>query len=277
MKNNTKGIIYVLTAAIVFSLGGLLIKLINLSALAIASGRCIFSSLVFLIYFLVTKRKLVINKTTILGCALGLLNMLCYIVSNKLTTAANAIILEYTSSIFIIVFELIFFNKKPKRLDIIASLIVLFGIVLVFVDGIQTSGVIGIIVALIGGMIYGLVLMANSFEGGDSLSSMFMAHVLCAFIFMPKFIGEIANNFGSFSYLLILGVVQAGMGYLCISIGTKYCKPLTASLIASIEPILNPILVAIFASETMNPLGIVGASIVIITIIIYNYLSTKTN
>ena len=275
MSKQNKGILCVLLAATAFSLGGLLIKLIPYSSFSIASGRCIFSSLVFALYFIINKRRLVINKTTLFGALFGLLNMLAYIVSNKLTTAANAIILEYTSSIFIIIFEFILFNRKPTKLDIICSSFIFIGIVLVFIDGINTNGLLGIIIALVGGGIYAIVLMANSFEGSDPVSSMFMAHIACAVLFLPFLLKETDFSARTLTYLSILGIVQAGCGYLLLTIGTTLCKPLTVSLLASIEPILNPILVAVFYGEHMNPIAIVGATIVLGSNIVYNILQSR--
>ena len=275
MKKSNIGTMYILIAAVVFSLGGLLIKLIPFSPLALASGRCIFSSLVIGLYFYVTKKKIKINKTTIFGALLVILNMLTYIVSNKLTTAANAIVLEYTSSIFIIIFEFLIFKKKPSNFDAIITLIVFIGIAIVFIDGINTDGILGIIIALMGGAIYGLIFLINSFDGGDSTSSVLIGHILCAIINLPFLLQESEFTVTTLTSIAVFGIVQTGFGYLFLSLGTKYCKPLTASLVASIEPILNPIIVAIFYHEYMSPLAIVGATIVIGSVIVYNIFSAS--
>lgn len=275
MKKDNRGVIIILIAAIAFSLGGLLVKLIPYSSFAIASGRCVFSSMIIAAYFIVTKRKLVINKTTIMGGIFVMISMLTYIVSNKLTTAANAIVLEYTSSIFIIIFSYLFFRRIPNKKDIIATAIVFIGIILVFIEGVQTGSLLGISVALLGGVVYAMVLMSNAFRGGDSTSSMLIGHILNAVIFSPFLIKEAEIASISFVYLIIFGVIQTGLGFLLLSIGTRHCEPLTASLVASIEPVLDPILVAIFHHEIITPLAFVGITIVIVTIIVYNALSVR--
>lgn len=275
MKNINRGTLYVLIAALVFSLGGLLVKLIPYSSLTIVSGRCIFSSIIIGLYFIVTKRKLVINKTTLIGGLFVMGSMCTYVVSNKLTTAANAIVLEYTSSIFIIIFSFLIFKRKPNKNEITATLLVMFGIILVFVDGIKTDNILGILIALLGGVLYSLILMSNAFRGGDSTSSVLIGHILNALIFLPFVIKEVEIVSISFVYLVIFGVIQTGLGFLMLSLGTKYCEPLTASLVASIEPVLNPILVAVFYHESISRLSFVGISIVIVTIIVYNVLSVK--
>ena len=264
-----------LISAIAFSLGGLLVKLIPWQPLAISSGRCIFSSLVIGIFLYCTKYKLQINKTTIKGAVFVSLMMLTYIYGNKLTTAANTVILEYSAPIFIVIFNYLLFKKKPNKEDIIVIIAVSVGIIIVFADGIKYGSTIGNIIALISGVFYALSMMLNSFDGGDSLTSVFLGHISIAIIGLPFIFQE--TDFSSKTLLLVgsLGVFQAGLGYALLAIATKYCNPLTATIVASVEPILNPILVSMFYNETMSFNSILGASIVIVSIVAYNLLQER--
>lgn len=275
MSKNNKGALIMLTSAIAFSLGGLLVKLIPWQPLSISSGRCVFSSIVIGLYIYFSKHKLKINKTTITGAIFVALMMLAYIYSNKLTTAANAIILEYSAPIFIIFFNYFIFKKRPTKLDILVTILVLIGIVIVFEDGVKYGSTIGNIVAIISGIFYALSMMLNSFDGGDSLSSVFLAHLSIALLGLFSISQEVDFSIKTLSLVMCLGIFQAGLGYACMAIGTKYCNPLTAIIVASIEPILNPILVSIFYRETMTFNSILGAAIVIITIVAYNIIQEK--
>lgn len=270
MKNDTRGIIYALISATAFSLGGLLIKLMPWSALSIVSGRSIFSSLFIAGYFLVNKQKLIVNRTTIIGAILVVLNMVTYVLANKLTTAANTIILEYTAPIYIILYNLVILKQKPTRLKIFTVLFVLVGIVLVMASGIGMGNMLGNTIAAINGLIYGLTMLNNTFKGGDSVSSTLMGHIISFFVGLPSLTGE--SNFSCDVLLLVvlLGVVQAGLGYLMLALSVKYTDPLTTSLISYIEPILNPILVLLFYKETVSPLSILGIIIVMVSVLIYN-------
>ena len=275
MENNRKGTLLILFSAISFSLGGLLVKLIPWQALSISSGRCIFSSIVIGLFIYFSKYKLVINKTTIIGSIFVSLMMFAYVYSNKLTTAANAIILEYTAPIFIVIFNFIFFKKKPTKADIFVIIAVIVGIVIVFIDGLKYGSLLGNIVALISGVFYALSMMLNSFEGGDSLTSVFLGHCLIAIAGIPFIFQE--TDFSSNTLILVtcLGIFQAGLGYALMALGTKYCNPLNAIIVASVEPILNPILVSIFYKETVTLNSILGAVIVIMAIVIYNVIQVK--
>jgi len=226
-------------------------------------------------YLLITKHRLVINKTTVIGAIFVVLMMLCYVVSNKLTSAANAIVLEYTAPILVIIFETLFFKKKPDKLSIVICLFVVAGIAIVVLDGAEKGSFLGDLVALHSGLFYALTMMLNDFENSDSLSSVFMGHLITAFmtIFCLKNVTGITSQ--TMLLIAILGIFQAGLGYTLLTLGLKKCEPLTGSLMACIEPVLNPILVAVFYGEYMNIKQIIGCVIVIGSIVAYNIYTSK--
>ena len=106
--------LYVLLGAIAFSLGGLFVKLMPWSAMSVSGGRCIFSSLVIYLYIKLSGHKLKFNKTVFLGAVFVSAMLVCYVTSMKYTIAANAIVLEYTAPIFIVLFKLCFSARNPR-------------------------------------------------------------------------------------------------------------------------------------------------------------------
>ena len=274
-SRSNSGSILVLLGATAFSLGGLLIKLIPLDPFSINASRCIFSSLVIGSYLYFSKHKLVINKTTIIGALFVMLMMMTYVVSNKLTSAANAIVLEYTAPILVIFFEMVLFKKRPDQFSILISGLVLMGIGIVVLDGADKGNLLGDMIALLSGVFYALTMMLNEFENSDSLSSVFLGHLFTAFLTVFC-IGNLKGLSGQDFFLIAaLGSLQAGLGYTLLTIGLKRCEPLTGSLVACIEPVLNPILVALFYGEYMNTRQIAGCIIVISAIIIYNVYTIR--
>ena len=274
-QRNNQGSILVLLGATAFSLGGLLIKLIPLDPFTINALRCVFSSMVIGGYLILSKHKLVINRTTIIGAFFVMSMMMGYVVSNKLTSAANAIVLEYTAPIIVIIFEALFFKKKPDRIAIIICLLVFAGIAIVVLDGAAKGNFIGDMVALSSGVFYALTMMLNDFENSDSLSSVFLGHLFTAFmsVFCLNSLSDISMK--TLSLIAALGIFQAGLGYTLLTLGLKKCEPLTGSLMACIEPVLNPILVALFYGEYMSIRQMIGCIIVISSIIIYNIYTSK--
>ena len=268
----TKGIIYVLIAAVLFSIGGLCIKMVPWSPLAINGARNLLSSMMIGIYLKMTKHKIVINPAVIFGavCMTGVTTL--YTIANKLTTAANTIVLQFTAPVFVIFFMWIFFKERPKKLDIAASVVVFIGIIFFFIDGLSSGNMLGDVLAVISGVAYAGVFMMNSFEKSDSLSSIFLGQALSALIGIWFVFGETDFGVTAIGGILALGIFQVGLAYIFMSKGLEEVPAVTASLTTAIEPILNPVLVAIFYHEMITPLSFVGAVIVIIAIVGYNVI-----
>ena len=270
-----RGLLYVLLGAIAFSLGGLFVKLMPWSAMPVSGGRCIFSSIVIYLYIRFSGHKLRFNKTVLLGAVFVSAMLVCYVTSMKYTTAANAIVLEYTAPIFIILFEALIFKKKPKKIDLIVSLLVFAGILIVVSEGLGKGNLKGDLIALLSGVFYAFTIMLNDFEDGDPLSSVFLGHFMTIFIGLPSIVSESDFSLPTLLLLAALGIFQAGAGYSLLTAGLRLCEPLADSLVASIEPVLNPILVAIFYKEYVSARTMLGAFIIIASIAFYNILSLK--
>ena len=263
-------LVMMLGASICFSTGGLFMKLIPWNPLAINGARNLIACVVIGIYLIVIKHKLVINPTVLIGalCMAGVTTG--YAVANKLTTAGNTIILQYTAPIWIMIMVYFFFGKKPSTAGAVSILIVLAGILCFFFEGMSTGRWLGDAIALLSGVFYAGVFMLNSFEKGDALSSVFLGQLLCGIVLSPLVLKETDFSAPVLWSVFFLGAVQVGLAYIFFTYGTKYIDPLTASIINAIEPILNPLLVAVFYGETLGPLSFIGAAIVLFGILYYN-------
>ena len=275
MNKENRGLFYVLLGAIAFSLGGLFVKLIPWAPVSTNAGRCIFSSLIIFLYIRFSGHRIIINRTVILGAIFVAAMVLCYVASMKMTSAANAIVLEYTAPVLIVLFEAVLFHKKPEKLDLTVCFIVFFGIVLVVSGASASSSLLGDGIALLSGVFYALTIMLNDFEGGDSLSSVLLGHMMTVIIGLPFILKETDFSMNTLLLVAALGIFQAGAGYTLLTVGLRHCDALSGSLVASIEPVLNPILVAVFYGEYVSWRAIIGAVIVISTICIYNVIRTK--
>ncbi len=264
-----------LMCALFFSLGGTLVKLVPWSGMSVSSGRAIIATVMLILYMKLRKQKFVFNKAVLIGgCAIGFSSIL-YVVSNKLTTAANAILIQYTAPVFIIFYLWMFFREKPKKIDIAATVIISVGEICFFIDSLSVGGMTGNLLALLGGAIYAVVFMMKRFDGADTLSSVLVGFVICSIAGLPWLLSETEFTPVSIGGILAIGVVQYGLGYICMAEGLRGTPPLTASLISMVEPIINPIIAAVVLHEMLTPVALVGAAIVIVSVILYNIAQEK--
>lgn len=272
-----KGALFVFLSAVFFSIGGLFMKLIPWNGLAINSARNVFSVLVLAASFRIRRHKLVINRTVLIGALAIVGTNILYSLANKLTTAGNTIILQFTAPIWVMVFSSLLLKKKPGRLDLIAAAFVFAGVICFFVDSLSSGHLTGDLLALLSGIFYAGVFMMNAREDSDSLSSVLIGMVLNVLTGLPFLIREQPFSAGMdvWTPVLVLGIFQLGLAYVFLTEGLAITPPVTASLISGIEPVLNPLLVAVFYGEMLTPLSLVGAAIVFLSVIGYNLIRLK--
>ena len=274
MKRN--GTIYVVLAALLFSIGGLCIKMIPWGAMAINSGRNLIAVPVLALYIKLPGHRLRMNRAVLFGAVCMCAVTTLFTMANKLTIAANTIILQFTAPIFAMIMTWVLLHRKPLRRDVITCAIVLIGIVFFFIDGIGAGNQLGNLLALLSGVAYAGVFMMNSFEQSDSLSSILYGQILSAVIGIGFVFRETDFSASVLVWMAALGFLQLALAYIFMAKGLETVGAVTASLTAAIEPVLNPILVAVFYHEKVSGLALVGAVIVLGTVLIYNMHQAKT-
>ena len=274
-KNSLRGTIYVLLSAILFSLGGLLIKSVPWSSVSIQGTRSIFSSVVIGGYMLLTGRKLVFNKSVFFGAICNMAMAFTFVMATKMTTAANAIVLQFTEPIFVILLMWLLYKKKPAKDAIVTCLLVFGGILCFFFESLSSGGMAGNLLAIFSGFAYALVFLMKKFPGADFESSILISNVMSILIGIPFFVKETNHSATVWGCIVLLGTLQCGLSYVFLSKGLDHVSPVTASLTSTIEPILNPILVAACYEEEIGVLAIIGAILVVGSATIYNLREAK--
>ena len=275
MTASQRGTLFVAISAARYSIGGLCIKVIPWNGMSINGGRTAIALVVIGAYLLWTKHPLRLNRWVALGALSVFGTNALFSLANKLTTAANAIVLQFTVPIFVMLFSALFFRKKPQKLDLAACAVVLGGILFFFLDSLEMGGGLGNFLALLSGVSYAGVFLMNDMPDSDAISSVFWGDVLSAVTGLPFLAHETEFTATAVFSLVILGAFQVGVAYVLLCIGLKTTPPVTASLISGIEPVLNPILVAIFYKEAIGAYAMVGAAIVIGGVVAYNVLKLK--
>ena len=260
MSAKQRGVLCVFAAAVLYSIGGLCIKVIPWNGMSINGARTAVALVVIGLYLWAIRHKPRMNRWVLLG-ALAVCG-----------TAAYAIGLQFTAAIFVMVFTAIFFRRRPGKLDLVTCAAVLGGILFFFVDSLSAGGMVGNVLALISGISYAGVFMMNDMPEGDAISSVFWGDVFSAVVGLPFVAMETDFSATAVVSVLILGVFQVALAYILLTIGLKTTPPVTASLVSGIEPVLNPILVAVFYHEMIGPTALVGAVIVVGSVVAYNVI-----
>jgi drug/metabolite transporter (DMT)-like permease len=271
-SDRSRSIILLVITAILWSLGGVLIKSIKWNAVAIAGMRSVIAAIVLLI--VIKKPKLTWSFAQIGGALAYSGTVILFVLANKTTTAANAILLQYTAPIYVALFGTWFLKEKTKLFDWIIIFIVLGGMALFFLDHLNTNGVLGNIIAASSGVCFGFFAIFMRMQKEESpIESVLLGNILTAIIAVPFMFSSAPSTDGIIT-LLIMGVVQLGIPYILYSKAIKHVTALEAILIPVIEPILNPMWVFLLLGEVPGPWAILGGAIVISAVTLRCVLAT---
>lgn len=268
------GIMQMVLCAMLWSIGGVFIKAVDMNPFVIAGGRSLFAALAVVVYMAVTKQKFILSRDTLVSGGLLSMVFICFVAANKYTTAANAIVLQYTAPVFVLIFSLVFLHKKPHVFDVAAVLLTLVGVVVFFIGSLEAGGMLGNALGVLAGMFFGGMFVAvGHTKGEEKMSGILLGHVFCAAIGLP-FLAFTENTVDAkgVACLVLLGVAQLGIPYILYALATNRCSAISCVVVSAIEPVLNPILVAIFNKEIPSPLSIASGIFLIAVITLYSVL-----
>ena len=260
---HSKAVGQLLIAALCWSLAGLLFKYVEWPALAVAGGRGIIAALFLTV---VCGRRLHFTWTPVqLGAALAYAACtVLFTLANKMTTAANAILLQFTAPIWVALFGAWLLGEKTRRIDWLTIAAVLGGLSLFFYEGLQLDNISGQLVALASGVAFAaMTILMRKQKDSSPLESIILGNVIGFLIGLPALFTAPAMPTSGWIALGLLGIVQLGVAYLLYSKALRHVTALEAVLIPVFEPILNPIWVMIFVGEKPGPLALLGGLIVV--------------
>jgi drug/metabolite transporter (DMT)-like permease len=267
-------VLLLILTAIFWSLGGVLIKSIDWNPLAVSGGRSAIAVIVLGTCFPALWRK--ISWRTLPGALAYMATVTMFVFATKLTTAANAIFLQYTAPIYIALFGPWLLQERATKLDWILISLGLGGILLFFFDQLNLKGTLGIVLALGSGLAYAFLAIALRRERNRSPEAVVLLGNLLTVIIAAPAMFPVENLDRNFPWLLALGIVQLTIPYLTYSAAIRHVRALDAAIISFIEPILNPIWVLIVAHERPSVWALVGGAIVLSTSLIRSIIASRT-
>ena len=268
MSEERKGALNMVAASICWSFGGLCIKAIPWGSMSIIGLRAALAAVVFAIYTKSVKIRLTPGNLLSAFCLSA--TTILFVFANKLTTAAAAILLQFIAPVFIVLLEFIFYKKRPRVGELLAVFATICGMVLFFVGKIEGGGTLGNILAIASGLSFAGVFVSNKRPDTNSGQSMLLGFLINSLIGLPFAFFQATPELVPWLAVIFLGVVQVGLAYVFFSIGIKRTPALLACLITALEPVLNPIWVAVVTKEIPGPFAIAGGGVIILTVVIYN-------
>ncbi len=266
--NEKKGTLLVVLAAISWSVAGVLGKYTTWTPFATAGMRALVAAIAMAISRGGVKVKLTRgNLLGAFGCAA---TSIIFVFANKLTTAANAIVLQYAMPAVVILLCWIFFHQKPSRRDAVTCVCVLTGVIFCSLDELSAEGMLGNLLAISTAFTFALVFFCSRLPDANATDYNFLGLVLAA----PALLSVIGNEACTFTLSNMLALTGMGLGlaggYILISKGMKIVSPLSAAITANLEPVLNPMWVFIFLGEAPGIMAVIGAVIVLTTVTLYS-------
>jgi len=238
--------------------------------MAIVGLRAALAALVFIIFRRSVKIKF--TKGNILAALCLSLTTILFVFANKLTTAAAAILLQFTSPIFIILMHLIFYKIKPKLREAVVVSLTICGMLLFFAGKLDGGSFLGNLLAIGSGVFFAGVCVCNKMDDTEPEQAIFLGFLINTVVGVPFAFFSATPDLVAWGSVVALGLVQVGLAYVFFSIGIKRTPALLACLIAALEPVLNPLWVALATNEIPGPLSIAGGAVIILTIVGYNVL-----
>ncbi|HBW36892.1 MAG TPA: EamA family transporter [Desulfosporosinus sp.] len=263
-KERPRALLLLAVTATLWSLGGLLIKSVDTNPLAIAGSR---SAIAVVLFLLVLKKPKLTWSYAQIGAALAYAaTSILFVTATKTTTAANAVLLQFTAPIYVALFSAWLLKEKTKLLDWITIFLVMGGMVLFFLDNLSTKSILGNGIAAASGVSFALfIIFMRMQKDGSPLESVLLGNIITAAIGLP-FLTQAVPDTSGWVYLMILGIVQLGIPYILFSKAIKHVTALEAILIPVIEPLLNPVWVFLLLGEAPGLLAMLGGFIVLLAV-----------
>ncbi|REJ77752.1 MAG: EamA/RhaT family transporter [Acidobacteria bacterium] len=273
----------VVFAVLLWSTGGLFIKFTSLDAVSVNFGRALFAAITVAVY---TFRKgLGLNWFTIISSVLYATTLSAFVYANKNTTAANAIFLQYTAPIYILIFAPLILKEQFRPKDLITVILCLAGMSLFFLEPDPANALApdpfsGNIAGLVSGLCFGLYFVTlrhpRSLEQNPAVS-VFYGNVIIVLVMIPLLVlspPEVsAIDLSSVAYL---GIFQIGVAYILFTNGlARGVRSLDASIIGFIEPLLNPVWVLLFLGERPSSWALLGGTVILSGVLLHTLLMQR--
>jgi drug/metabolite transporter, DME family len=277
-----KGLVLISLTAFLWSSSGLFIKILTLDAFQILFYRSSIAAITIFVVSMIRSKKLVFEKDLISNlCAISFaLILILFVTSNKLTTAANAIFLQFTAPLYLLFLEPIFLKTKFNKKNLITVTICIVGMILFFFGKLEVGNIFGNIIAILSGVSFAFFSLFLKWkkqlhQTPNTLNNVIVGNILVALFCIPFVYNKLALTSTETMILIYMGVIQIGISYIIFNEGIKYVSATESMIIAMLEAIFNPIWVFLGVGEKPSIYAIFGAVIILFAILFHNFVLKK--
>ena len=261
-SNIARGRLLILSAALLWSLAGVFIKFLDVPPLTIVFYRSLFACLIFTPF--VRRADWQISGSILLSVLTYSAAISAFVSANKLTTAANAIVLQYTAPIFVFLFARVVLREKITRPNGLALSAGMAGVGVISLDSAGEPEMAGVLLALLSGLLFAAYMI--NLRRTHEVSAVYLTWInnaVCALLLLLVVQSQLALTWHQLGILAVMGALQLGLPYFLFSKGLQRVSLQEASLIALIEPVLNPIWVALTIGEIPSGATLNGGAMIL--------------
>ncbi|MBS1553170.1 MAG: EamA family transporter [Bacteroidetes bacterium] len=273
-----RGLIFISFAALMWSSGGLFIKVLTLDAFQISFYRSLIAVITIVVITLGRKKSLKFEPDAVsVLCSISYAFILIlFVIATKLTTAANAIFLQFTAPIYLLVLEPVFLKTKFEKKNLIALFFCFAGMTLFFFGKLDMSNIQGNLFAIGSGISFALFSLFLKWKkqihkSDNTIIYIVAGNFLVCLFCIPVIYDRLAIELNQLVILLFMGIFQIGISYIIFNEGIKYISATESMIIAMLEAVLNPIWVFIGIGEIPTKFSIAGSVIILLAIIWRNF------
>ncbi len=263
-----------LTAAALFSTGGTAIKFCAFEPVQVASFRCAFAAVAIALFVPETRRGFTWRLVPV--AAAYAMQSLLFATSNKLTTAANAIFLQSTSPLYVLLLAPWLLNEKIRPRDVVFLAALASGLVMFFLGteparATATDPTLGNLLAVASGLGWALTVLGLRWLGrtdgagaSTALQAMLVGNVLACSISLPWALPVPEGTAQDWAAIVFLGVVQIGLAYFCLSRAARSVPAMGLALLLLLEPVMSAFWAWLFHGEAPGPWSLAGAATILV-------------
>ncbi|MEF9919922.1 MAG: DMT family transporter [Erysipelotrichaceae bacterium] len=261
MNKRLKGNLFILLTAFCWSLAGLLIRLVSWNGTLIAGVTCLIAYVMVSIYRRSFKVKF--TKFVVFTAFCSCMTNLTFVYANQMTTAANAIVLQYVSPLFCLLYGCLYYRTKPTVKQFLVIMMALSGLVLFFFGKLDQGAMLGNLLAILSGVFFGAVFFLNTLPKANPLDSTMISYMFQILLALPFFVSIPPVSSKAWIAILLIGLIQMGLSGITFAIGIRNTDSISANLIGLLETIMSPLWVLLAYGEKPGTYALFGGSLLL--------------